>query len=147
MHCVYFSHMCLYFVTLNSKQPYGFSYVRMPDLMSSVDSAQAMSKWVKMLGVCFFLFALFCNLLSLADIFGREFCCSFHAILTSVLPYSYCSVHFLFFLGGMPPLKETVTIRTWYDELLAAWNDECLCTACLCLSWNGRRELRGRWYR
>lgn len=78
--------LCIYFFTLDSKQPHGFSYVCMPDLMTSIDSAQATSESVRTLDLCFFLFALFCILLSLAGIFVREFYCSFHPILISVLP-------------------------------------------------------------
>lgn len=58
----------------------------MPDLMTSVDSAQATSEGARTLDLCFLPFALFCILLSLAGISGREVFCSFHSILVSLLP-------------------------------------------------------------
>lgn len=56
----------------------------MPDLMTSVDSAPAISESENTKPL-FPLFALFCTLLSLAGVFGREFYCSFDLILISVL--------------------------------------------------------------
>lgn len=56
----------------------------MPDLMTSVDSAPAISESENTKPL-FPLFALFCTLLSLAGVFGREFYCSFDLILISIL--------------------------------------------------------------
>lgn len=57
----------------------------MPDLMTSVDSAPAISESENTKSL-FPLFTLFCTSLSLAVVLGWEFYCSFDPILISVLP-------------------------------------------------------------
>lgn len=103
----------------------------MPDLMTSIDSAQATSESVRTVDLCFLLFALFCILLSLVSLWGNfivPFTLSqflfFHSPICSVL-----SCYFIFcFSGGEDSrswkrlwLYLHCMINSWLPKLMTAY--------------------------